>query len=161
MTRRAKKKKTLEELTAKAREDYGRIARSYVTHLFKETRSHFDFTTVIAQGLGCFDLEILLKSPPALATKCFSKLFMSFRFRGYFVAAEETQAQEEYLSYVDELRVKFSEFDQPTLLIPDTITFIMGQTSIQTLHYCYVVSSWLAFASMNHSALYQQLNLDQ
>ena len=82
--------------------------------------------------MGCFDLEILLKSPLALATKCFSKLFMSFRFRGYFVATEETQAQEEYLSYVDELRVKFPEFDQPTLLIPDTITFIMGQTSIQT-----------------------------
>ena len=54
---------------------------------------------------------------------------MSFRFRGYFVATEETQAQEEYLSYVDELRVKFSEFDQPTFLIPDTIDFIMGQTS--------------------------------
>ena len=129
---KGKKKKTLEELAAKTREDYGRIARSYVTHLFKETRTHFDFTTVIAQGLGCFDLEILLKSPLALANKCFSKLCMSFRFRGYFVATEETQAQEEYLSYVDELRVKFSEFDQPTLLIPDTITFIMGQTSIQT-----------------------------
>ena len=129
---KGEKKKTLEELTAKAREEYGRIARSYATHLFKETRSHFDFTTVIAQGLGCFDLEILLKSPLALATNCFSKLCMSFRFRGYFVATEETQAQEEYLSHVDELRVKFSEFDQPTLLIPDTITFIMGQTSIQT-----------------------------
>ena len=67
------KKKTIEELTAKAREDYGRLARSYVTHLFKETRGHFDFTTIIAQGLGSFDLEILLKSPLALATKCFSK----------------------------------------------------------------------------------------
>ena len=33
---------------------------------------------------------------------------------------------------MDELRVKFSEFDQPTLIIPDTIDFIMGQTTIQT-----------------------------
>ena len=46
--------------------------------------------------------------------------------------SQETQAQEEYLSYVDELRVNFSEFDQPTLQIADTINFIMGQTSIQT-----------------------------
>ena len=125
-------KLTLVELTNKARDEYGRIARSYVTHLFKETRSHFDYTTVIAQGLASFDLEILVKSPLTLATRCFSKLFMSFRFRGYFSAAEETQAQEEYLSFVDELRVKFSEFDQPTLLIPDTIDFVRGQTTIHT-----------------------------
>ena len=75
-------KLTLVELTNKARDEYGRLARSYVTHLFKETRSHFDFTTINAQGLGSFDLEILLKSPLTLATRCFSKLFMSFRLRG-------------------------------------------------------------------------------
>ena len=53
-------KLTIEELTDTAKEDYGRLARSYATHLFKETRSHFDFTTLIAQGLGSFDLEMLL-----------------------------------------------------------------------------------------------------
>ena len=34
--------------------------------------------------------------------------------------------------FVDELRVKFVEFDQPTLLFPNTIDFLMGQTTIQT-----------------------------
>ena len=72
-------KLTLEELTGKARDEYGRLARSYVTHLFRETRSHFNFTTIIAQGLGSFDLETLLKSPFSLATKCFGKLFTTFR----------------------------------------------------------------------------------
>ena len=86
---------TLVELTNKARDEYGRLARSYVTHLFKETRSHFHFTTIIAQELRSFDLEILLKSPLTLATKCFNKLFTSFRLRGYFSSTEESQAQEE------------------------------------------------------------------
>ena len=125
-------KLTLVELTNKARHEYGRLARSYVTYLLKETRSHFNFTTIIAQRLGSFDLETLLNSPFTLATRCFSKLFMSFRLRCYFSTTDETQAQEEYLSFVDELRVKFNEFDQPTLLIPDTIDFIMGQTTIHT-----------------------------
>ena len=61
-------KLTLVELTNKARDEYGRLARSYVTHLFKETRSHFDFTAIIAQGLGSFDLEILQASKVSLHT---------------------------------------------------------------------------------------------
>ena len=125
-------KLTLEEHTNKARNEYGRLAGSYVTHLFKKTRGHFDFTTITAQVLGSFDLEILLKSPLTLATKCFNDLVMSSRLQGYVSAPEESLAQEEYLSFVDELRVKFPEFDQPTLLIPDTVDFIMGQTTIQT-----------------------------
>ena len=52
-------KQPLSEVKEKAKEELGRPARSYVAHLFKETRSHFNFTTLIAQGFGSFDLEIL------------------------------------------------------------------------------------------------------
>ena len=75
-------KQPLSELKEIAKEEFGRLARSYVTHLFKETRSHFNFTTIIAQGLGSFDLEILLKLPLDLATKCYSHLFTNLRFIG-------------------------------------------------------------------------------
>ena len=125
-------KTSIDELKEKAKEEFGRLARSYVTHLFKDTRGHFNFTTNIAQGLASFDLEILLNLPLSLATKCFSQLFTIFRLRGYFSQEQEAPAQEEYLSFVDELRVKFSEFDQPTLLIKDTIDFLMEQTTLPT-----------------------------
>ena len=125
-------KTSIDTLKEKAKEEFGRLARSYVTHLFKETRSHFNFTTNIAQGLASFDLEILLKLPLTLATKCFGQLFTVFRLRGYFSQEQEAPAHEEYLSFVDELRVKFAEFDQPTLLIKDTIDFLMGQTTLST-----------------------------
>ena len=100
--------------------------------MFKETRIDFNFTTIIAQGLGIFDMEILLKFPLALATKCYSNVFTTFKLRGYFLLDHESQIQEEYLSYVDELRVKFAEFDQPRLLVPDANDLLMGQTTIQT-----------------------------
>ena len=82
--------------------------------------------------MGSFDLEILLKFPLSLATKCFGKLFTTFRLRGYFSPNQEYHAQEEYLCFVDELRVKFAEFDHPTLLIPDTVDFLMSQTTLPT-----------------------------
>ena len=122
----------ISELKEKAKEEFGRLARSYVTHLFKETHGHFNFTTIIAQGLGSFDLEILLKFPLALATKCYGHLFTNFRLRGYFTAEQETQAHEEYVSFVDELRVANAEFDQPTLLVPDTVTFLLEQTTLRS-----------------------------
>ena len=125
-------KQPISELKEKAKEEFGRLARSYVTHLFKETRSHFNFTTIIAQGLGSFDLEILLKLPLVLATKCYGHLFTTFRLRGYFTAEQESQAHEEYVSFVDELRVTFAEFDQPTLLVPDTVKFLMEQTTLRS-----------------------------
>ena len=125
-------KPPVSELKEKVKEEIGRLAKSYVTHLFKETRSHFNFTTMIAQGLGSFDLEVLLKLPLALATKFYGHLFTSFRLRGYFTAEQESQAHEEYVSFVGELRVVFAEFDQPTLLVPDTVTFLLEQTTLRT-----------------------------
>ena len=125
-------KTTIAELKDKAKEDFGRLARSYTTHLFKETLGHFNFTTNIAQGLGSFDLEIMLKSPLTLATRCYNNLFTTFRLRNYFSLHQESQAQEEYVSFIDEMRLKFAEFDQPTLLVPDTIDFLMEQTTLAT-----------------------------
>ena len=125
-------KQPLSELKEKAKEEFGRLARSYVTYLFKETRSHFNFTIIIAHGLGSFDLEILLKLPLAMATKCYSHLFTTFRLRGYFTEEQESQAHEKYVSFVDELRENFAEFAQPTLLGPDTVTFLLDQTTLRS-----------------------------
>ena len=36
------------------------------------------------------------------------------------------------MSFVDEIRVIFAEFDQPTLLIPDTVTFLLEQTTLRS-----------------------------
>ena len=74
----------------------------------------------------------MLKSPLALATRCYNNLFATFRLRNYFTLDQESQVQEEYVSFIDELRLKFAAFDQPTLLVPDTIDFLMEQTTLAT-----------------------------
>ena len=97
-------KSTVTELKDKIKDEFGRLARSYVTHLFKETRSHFNLTTNISQGLGSFDLEIMLKFPLALPTRCYHNLFATFRLRGYFTFDQESQAQVFYRRVTDEIR---------------------------------------------------------
>ena len=57
---------------------------------------------------------------------------MTFRLRWYFTAEQETPAQEEYLSFADSVKANYADFDQPTLLIPDTIDLLLQQTTLQS-----------------------------
>ena len=135
------KKLTMKSLVAKTKDNFGRLSRSYVTHLLKGTRSHFDFTTDIGLGLGSFDSEILLNFPIALASMFFSKLYMTFRLHGYLVLEQESQALDAELSFVDEIIITYAEFDQPKLLITDTIVLCSDKSLCpHVLCYC-VVSS--------------------
>ena len=63
---------TMDEFTVKTKDDFGGLSRSYVTHLLREARGHFDFTTDVALSLGIFDLEILLKFPVTPASMLFT-----------------------------------------------------------------------------------------
>ena len=109
--------------------EFGRAARSYVTHLFNSIQGLKGFTNDLVKGLSCFDLETLLIGPVAHATYCQSQLFTSFRLRGYFTVDQKTVCGEEYLSIVDDLRRSFPDFEQPTMLISDTVKFLVDMPS--------------------------------
>ena len=61
-----------------------------------------------------------------------SQLFTSFSLRGYFSLDQETECQEEYVSFVDDLRRKYPEFHQPTLFVLHTVGFLIEQASLQS-----------------------------
>ena len=121
---------SLEVITNKNKEEYGRLARSYIIHVFNETQGHFNLTSDIVHGLGSFDLESLLSGPTEYSLGCFKQLFNTFLLREYFKQEQEAQCLEEYTSFVDELRQVYSDMAQPTLLITDTINFLMEQSSL-------------------------------
>ena len=89
-------------------------------------------TTDLMKGLGCFDLDTLLHDPVSDAVYCFSQLFTSFCLRGYFALDQETECQEEYVSFLDDLRRKNPELHQPTLFVLGTVSFLIEQTSLQS-----------------------------
>ena len=125
----------LDEISSKIKEEFGRSARSYVIFLFKGTQGLTRFTSDIVEGLGSFDLEIMLVEPLENAAYCFKQLFTSFRLRGLLQPEEETVYTEEYMSFLDILRQSHPGVQQPKLLIADTIEFVCGQESFKSRLY--------------------------
>ena len=67
-----------------------------------------------------------------LGTYCFGQLFSSFRLRDYYSATEESQYLDEYITFVDDLRQRYTSMNQPTFFIFDTIDFLLGQETLQS-----------------------------
>ena len=119
-------------IDALAKDDFGRSARSYISHLFGAVQNQKTLTTDLMKGLGSFDLNILLHDPLSHADYCFTQLFTSFWLRGYFSSDQEVECHEEYRSFVDELRRKYPELHQPALLVLDTVSFLIEQASLHS-----------------------------
>ena len=87
--------------------------------------------------MGCFDLEILLNGQIVHAVYCHSKLFTivsdcSFGLRNYFTLDQEAESNEEYLSFLDDLRRSYPGLTQPTLLVAVTISFLVDLPSLHS-----------------------------
>ena len=136
----------IDVLANKNRNDCGRSARSYISHQFFSVRKQKTLTTDLLKALGSFDLDTLLLDPLSHAVYCFSQLFTSFRLRIYFSSDKETECQEEYLSFVDDLRSKYPELHQPTIFVRDTVSFLIEQASLQGRLYCTSFFVWLVCA---------------
>ena len=122
----------IDALANKNREVFGRSARSYISHLFSSVQNQKTLTTDLMKGLGSFDLDTLLHDPLPHAVYCFSQLFTSFRLRGYFSLEQETECQDEYVSFRDDLQRRYPDLHQPTLFILDTVGFLIEQSSLQS-----------------------------
>ena len=130
---------SVKEVVPAMKEEFARSARSYLVYLFRETQGLKGLTSDIIKGLGAFDLSTLLIDPPEFGTSCLRQLFVSFRLRGYYEITEETLCYEEYATFMDSLRQRYSGMSQPTLFIPDTVDFLMKQESLQTRPLLYKV----------------------
>ena len=127
----------LEAITNKNEDEFGRLASSYIFHIFNETQGHFGLTSDIVHGLGSFDLEALLSGSLEYLLGCFKQLFNTFFSRRYFTEEQESQCLEEYRSFVDELRRIYPDMAQPTLLITDTIGFLVELPCLRTCRLLY------------------------
>ena len=113
-------------------EEFSCLGRSYNVFLFRENHGLMGLATGIVKGLGSFDVSTLLLKSLDRTTYCFRHVFSSFRLSGYYNVTEESQCLEEYISFIDDLRQRYSGMSQPTLLLPDTFTFLMKVPSLQS-----------------------------
>ena len=122
----------LPKLVKEAKEDFGRLGRAYVAHLFHSAPSNLQLTSDIVKGLGSFDLDIMFRCPLSQALYCYKQLFRSFQLRGNFQSDEESIYVEEYLSFLDELRKELPDLDQPRVIIIDAVTYISKHEALRT-----------------------------
>ena len=120
---------TLKALTNRNKEDFGRSARSYVAFLFNSMQKQKNLISDIVKGMGCFDLETLLLGPISHAVYCHLQRFTSFRLRGYFTTEQESESNEQYLSFLDDLDRCYPNLTQPTLLASITVKFLIDMPS--------------------------------
>ena len=122
----------IEAVIKAVKEEFGRLARSYLVYLLSETQGLKGLTTNIIRGLCAFDLNTLLVEPLELGKYCIGQLFSSFRLRDYYSPTEESQCLDEYITFVDDLRQRYTSMSQPTFFIFDTIDFLSGQETLQS-----------------------------
>ena len=120
----------LPKLVEQSKEEFGRVGRSYVAHLFHAAQSNLQLTSDIVKGMGSFDLDSIFRSPLSQALYCFKQLFRSFHVRGYYQADDESICTEEYLSFLDELRKEYPDLDQLRVIITDAVAFISGHVTL-------------------------------
>ena len=126
---------SLDEFTAKNREDFGSLGRGYVANLLTATKRLTRFTFDIVRGLRSFDVKIPLVDPIEQATYCFKQLFSSFKLQGVFQSDEEIIYLDECLSFIDELRKSHPGVQQPKMLIADAVEFISQQDALKSRRY--------------------------
>ena len=66
---------TLDGITKKNEEEFAGTGRSYAIFLFKGTQGLSSFNSNFVEGLGSFDLYIMLVDPLENASYCFKQLF--------------------------------------------------------------------------------------
>ena len=123
---------SLEVLTKRNKEDFGRQARSYVTNVLSEAQGHIGLTSDIVKGLGAFDLNVILEGNHQQGESCARQLFSNLQLRGHFAEDQETQCLEEYQTLVEEFLRLYSEMAQPTLFIQDTVDLLMEQPLLRS-----------------------------
>ena len=121
-------------LLKEAKEDFGRLGRAYVSHLFHSAQSSLQLTSDIVKGYceRSVDLDIMFRCLLSHALYCYKQLFRSFQLRGYFQPDEESIYIEEYLSFLDELRKELPDLDQPRVYIIDAVTYISKHEALRT-----------------------------
>ena len=105
--------------------------RNYVGFLMSSVKTHSTLKTELMKGLASFDPTVLFVLPTNVGLYHFTALYGIFR-RGKWVKPEDEQlCIEEYLSFVDNLRIKYAELVKSPQLLFDVVDFLIGLPSLR------------------------------
>ena len=71
--------------------------RAYIRYVCKELINHPTFKSDLVVGLACFDYAVLFTMPKGQAAGCYSRLFHSFRVRGWLAKELRNIHMDDYM----------------------------------------------------------------
>ena len=118
-------------LAEKHLEAFAVSGRAYVSFLLNGIKNHLSFTSELIKGLSCFDPAVMFVLPTTFAATRFVFLYRSFSRRKWVPVADEQPCRDEYLSFIDGLRVTYPDYIKTPELVRDVIDLLAPLASLK------------------------------
>ena len=120
------------ELASKIKENFARSAITYILDFARAVQADSRLTMGLVKGMASFDAHVLFSLPLDVASRCFGELFSSFRLKSWVQTGDLTLYRDEYLSFVDGLRITHPTYRGDPDSVPDLVDLLAPLTSLQT-----------------------------
>ena len=98
--------------------------RAYIRYVCSELLKHPTFKSDLLVGLACFDYSVLFTLPRGQAVDCYARLFQSFCVCGWLAKELKNMHMDDYLEFIDDLRLVYLGELHIGPKIEDTVTFL-------------------------------------
>ena len=99
-------------------------ARGYFVYLLETLLKDVRLNADIVRGMASFDPIVLLALPIEQSVSMFTVLYNSFSVRGWLPNSSLAEARDEYLSFLDQFLVSYSEFKNTLEVFLDMVDFL-------------------------------------
>ena len=112
--------------------------RAYIRYVCKELINHPTFKSDLVVGLACFVYAVLFTMPKDQAAGCYLRLFHSFCVRGWLARELKNIHMDDYMEFIDDIRLVYLDGLHIGPTIEDIITFLSSSPELakqeQTFH---------------------------
>ena len=109
--------------------------RAYLRHVCGELLKHSSFKSDLVVGLACFDYSVLFTLPRGQAKDCYARLFQSFCVRGWLPRELKNLLMDDYLEFIDDLRLVYLDQHHTGPTIEDMVTFLASSPELSKREY--------------------------
>ena len=119
------------ELSSKAKEQFGQECIDYILYLLRVLQKHTSLTSNIVKGMASFDPQVLFSTTSDLASRCFGEIYSCFLLQKWVAVGDLTSYRDEYLEFVDHLKVTQPLFREKPLSVPDVVAHLIPNASLR------------------------------
>ena len=118
--------------TERIKGEFAFNARGFILSLLQAVQNHISFSSDITKGLASFDGQVLFCLAQEQASRCFADLYDSFRLRKWVPDDCLSLYRDEYLAFLDHLRVTHSDLRKDPSSLLDLVDFLSPNVALRS-----------------------------